>query len=312
MTEQPFPSVAMIVLTWNQRDLTLDCLASLLRMGYPPDRLQIIVVDNGSADGTAEAIRRSFPAVTVIENEENLGFAEGNNVGIRHALQGPAEYIMLLNNDTIVDTRMLSELMTAMRARPDVGVVGPKIYYHEPSDVIWCAGNRIDWSSGKTTRLRAGERDTNQEERPETVDYVTGCALCIRRSVVEAIGLLDPRYFIYYEETDWCARARVAGWEILYVPSAHLWHRVSAAMGTASPATDYYMSRNILLFLAKNGRGLTRPASLIYAASRTLLATAAFTLKPHGGARLANRNAKLLGLRDALLGRWGKMPPSRD
>lgn len=302
-----YPLVAIIVLTWNQRDLTLDCLTSLAELDYPIDRLQIIVADNGSSDDTAAAIRERFPAVTVLENGDNLGFAEGNNVGIRYALEGTAEYVMLLNNDTAVDRQMLSELLAVMEQFSDVGIVGPKMLYFDPSNVIWCAGNRIDWRSGGSIRLQAEEPDTKNGDEPREADFITACAILLRRQVVEQIGLLDLRFFIYYEETDWCVRATKAGWRILYVPSARLWHKVSAAMGTTSPATDYYMNRNVLLFLAKNLSGSARMRSVIRAAIRNLLAVAAYTAKPHGGRRIPNRNARLLALRDALLGRWGKM-----
>jgi GT2 family glycosyltransferase len=119
--------------------------------------------------------------------------------------------------------------------------------------------------------------------------------------------MLDPRFFIYYEESDWCLRAQQAGWRVVYVPQARLWHKVSAAMGTASPATDYYMARNVLLFIAKHQRGLIKVRLMAQVAGRTLLAIAAYTVKPHGGQRIPNRNARLLALCDALLGRWGKM-----
>jgi hypothetical protein len=309
MTQGAFTPVAIIVLTWNQRDLTLDCLASLAEMEYPEERLQVIVVDNGSRDGTAAAVRERYPHVTVLENGDNLGFAEGNNVGIRHALQGPAQHIMLLNNDTVVDRQMLAELITIMDQHPEVGIVGPKMLYFEPSNVIWCAGNRIDWRSGKSTRLQAEEPDTRDNELAREVDFITACAILLRREVIEKIGLLDPRFFIYYEETDWCMRARRAGWCIFYVPAARLWHKVSAAMGTTSPATDYYMNRNRLLFLTKNLYGWARVQSIIWAAGRNLLAVAAYTAKPHRGQRIPNRNARLLALRDAVLRRWGKMGP---
>lgn len=119
--------------------------------------------------------------------------------------------------------------------------------------------------------------------------------------------MLDPRFFIYYEESDWCLRAHQVGWRVVYVPQARLWHKVSAAMGTASPATDYYMARNVLLFIAKHHRGVRKLRYLLKVIGRTLLAIVAYTVKPHGGARIPNRNARLLALRDALLGRWGKM-----
>jgi len=309
MMQNTYPTVAIIILTWNQRDLTLDCLASLAGLDYPSNRLQIIVVDNGSVDGTAQAIRERYPSVTVLENGENLGFVEGNNVGMRYVPQGDAEYIMLLNNDTVVHPSMLNELLAVIEADLTVGIVGPKILYFDQPDVIWCAGNRIDWRRGQIIRLQAEQPDKGLEEPPKEVDFITGCAICLRRQVIEQIGVLDSRFFIYYEEADWCMRARAAGWRILYVPRARLWHKVSAAMGTTSPATDYYMDRNVLLFLAKNQRGLHKLRSLILAAARNLLAVAAYTAKPRGGQRLPNRNARLLALRDAVLGRWGKMGP---
>jgi len=309
MMQNTHPTVAIVILTWNQRDLTLDCLASLAELDYPAGRLQIIVVDNGSVDGTAQAIREHYPSVTVLENGENLGFAEGNNVGMRYALEGDAEYIMLLNNDTAVHPSMLNELLVVIEPDPTVGIVGPKMLYFDHPQVIWCAGNQIDWRAGETIRLQAEQSDNSLGEQLREVDFITACAICLRRQVIEQIGLLDPRFFIYYEETDWCMRAQAAGWRILYVPRARLWHKVSAAMGPTSPATDYYMNRNVLLFLAKNQRGLPRWRSLVLAAARNLLAIAAYTAKPHGGQRQPNRNARLLALRDAVLGRWGKMGP---
>lgn len=308
MTSQS-PLAAIIVLTWNQRQLTLDCLASLAQLTYPAERLMLIVVDNGSADGTAQAIREHYPDVVVLENGDNLGFAEGNNVGIRYAMDQGVDYVMLLNNDTVVDPAMLTELLNVAESDLEIGIVGPKMLYFDPPDVIWSAGNKIDWDHGGLIRLQAEERDTGVDETPLEVDYVTGCGVCLRRAVIEKIGMLDARFFIYYEESDWCLRAHQAGWRVLYVPQARLWHKVSAAMGTASPATDYYMARNVLLFIAKHHRGVHRLRYLLKVTGRTLLTIAAYTFKPHGGARIRNRNARLLALRDALLGRWGKMGP---
>ena len=301
------PLVALIILTWNQRDLTLDCLASLVAMDYPADKLQIIVVDNGSTDDTAAAVRERFPHVTVLENGDNLGFAEGNNVGIRYAMEHGADYVMLLNNDTVVDSKLLTHSIKVGEAHPLAGIVTPKIYYYDERERIWCAGASIDWRSGNVKRLQADEWDTRHETEPYEVDVASGCAICLKRKVIEQIGMLDPHFFIYYEETDWCVRASKSGWQILYVPKAHLWHKVSAAMGTASPATDYYMNRNVLLFLFKNLRGWQRAITLLRAGWQNLLTIVAYTLKSHNGQRIPNRNARILALRDALLGRWGKM-----
>jgi hypothetical protein len=297
----------MILLTWNQCQLTTECLDSLAEMDYPADRLQIIVCDNGSQDNTAAIIRERYPHVVLIENGENLGFAEGNNVGIRYALQGKADYVMLLNNDTLVDRAMLNELLRVADSDAMVGIVGPKMLYYDQPDVIWCAGNKIDWQDGDTLRLQADEHDDSSADAPREVDFITGCAICLRRHVIDQIGTLDPRFFIYYEETDWCVRAQAAGWRILYVPRARLLHKVSMAMGPTSPATEYYMNRNVLLFLAKNRTGTGKYSSLSRAVLRSLLAIGAYSIKSHHGQRLLRRNARLLALRDAALRRWGKM-----
>jgi len=308
MNHAEVPLVAVVILTWNQRNLTLECLESLKSLQYPAERLNTILVDNGSCDGTTEAVRSLFPQVVVLENSDNLGFAEGNNVGISYALEYPADYVMLLNNDTVVDNVMLAEMVAVMQQYPDVGIVGPKMLYFDDPERIWCAGNRIDWLLGSSIRLQADEQDKAiPNDMPVVVDFITACGILLRREALEQVGLLDPRFFIYYEETDLCMRTWRAGWRILYVPSARLWHKISAAMGPTSPATDYYMNRNVLLFLAKNRHGIAGWFSVCVAACRNLLAVAAYTVKPHGGARIPNRNARLFALRDALVGRWGKM-----
>ncbi|MGN6564067.1 MAG: glycosyltransferase family 2 protein [Thermomicrobiales bacterium] len=299
------PGVSVIVLTWNQRDITLECLTSLFAQHYPA--LHIILVDNGSEDGTAAAVRARFPAVQVIENGANLGFAAGNNAGLQYALAGDDEFVMLLNNDTIVDPHMIERLLAPMRADPAIGITGPKMLYFDQPDVIWCAGNRIDWRTGESVRLQADERDDSADDTPRDVDFITACGICFRRAVLDQIGLLDSRFFIYYEETDWCTRARHAGWRICYTPSARLLHKVSATMGTTSPATEYYMTRNVLLFLAKSQGGLTRVRSLAGALFGNCRTIAAYTLKSRYRPRRPNRDARLFALRDALLGRWGKM-----
>jgi GT2 family glycosyltransferase len=299
--------VAVVVLTWNQRDVTLECLASLRVQHHQPT--DIIVVDNGSADDSVAAIRAGYPEATVIENGENLGFVGGNNSGIRHALAGDAEYILLLNNDTIVDPAMIDDLLAVMTADPTIGISGPKMLYFDHPQRIWCAGNRIDWRTGDSIRLQAEQPDEAAAEEPREVDFITGCAICLRREVIERIGLLDERFFIYYEETDWCLRAAAAGWRTVYVPRARLWHKVSATMGATSPATDYYMTRNVLLFLAKNREGIGRLRSLAGALGRTGRIVAAYSLKNRTPERLRSRDARLLAVRDAARGRWGKMRP---
>jgi GT2 family glycosyltransferase len=300
------PKVIFVVVNWNQRQLTLDCLASLYEQCYP--NFDVVLVDNGSEDDSVSEVRATFPEVIIKENGKNLGIAAANNVGIHYALENEADYVFLLNNDTVVDPAMLDTLVAVAESDPMIGATGPTMLYFDLPETIWCAGNCIDWSTGSTYRLRAGETLNSVMNLEQTeVDFITSCAVCIKTSVLQDVGLMDETYFIYYDETDWFARARARGWRIIYVPEAKMWHKVSAAMGTASPATDYYMTRNVVRFTNKNLRGLRKIFTLIRVVWRNLLVIAAYTLKSHRGKRIPNRNARLLALRDACLGRWGKM-----
>lgn len=308
MSNDQTPKVTFVVVNWNQKDLTLDCLASLRQQEF--GKFDVIVVDNGSQDGSVTAIRAGFPEVCVLENSTNLGIAAANNIGIRQALDCGTDYVFLLNNDTTVHPSMLNHLVSVAESQPDIGTVGPTMLYYDDPEIVWCAGNSIDWRTGSTARLWDRMHLGSLEEfEDRTVDFVTSCAACIKAAVFHKVGLMDERYFIYYDETDWFVRASEAGFRTVYVPRAKMWHKVSASMGTTSPATDYYFNRNMLLFLSKHRRGLARIRSLVLAGGRHLLTIATYTVKSHGGKRLPHRNARLLALRDALLGRWGKMGP---
>src|SRR5690606_4879769 len=204
-----------------------------------------------------EAVRTAFPAVEVLGTGQNLGFTGGNNLGIRYALAGGAEYIMLLNNDTMVAPDMLDVLVKAMSAGPAIGVAGPTIYYYSQPETIWSAGGNIDWKHGLTNMIGIGDEDKGQfGTATREVDFVTGCALLVRRDVWEKAGLLDDKFFMYYEETEWCVRAQRAGFRIIHVPMAMMWHKISLAEREASERVYYYMTRNRLLFLRNTGASL--------------------------------------------------------
>lgn len=224
------PSIAIIVLTWNGRDLTLDCLRSLEAVATPG--AYAIVVDNASADGTAAAIRERYgDRVTLIENGSNLGFAAGNNAGIRRALEGGADFVLLLNNDTVVAPDFVDELVRAMTGEPGVGITAPKIFYAQPANQIWFAGGEISLWRGTARHTGIREIDRGQYDRERDIDYATGCAMLVRRDVFEKAGFLDPGYQAYFEDADFCLRAREAGFRIRYAPAAKVWHRISASTG---------------------------------------------------------------------------------
>lgn len=307
----PVPHVFTIILNWNQLDLTLDCLASLSECDYPNHT--IILVDNGSSDGSPERIRAAYPQVVVLPLPHNLGYSAGNNAGLNYALEHGADYLFLLNNDTLVSPDLITRLVTAAQADPAVGMVGPTMFYFEPSDVVWGAKNYILWPQGRTLRQGMNQPAPSNlaSEPPCEIDYIDSCAILVKRQVVEKIGLLNEDYFINYDDVDWNTRARAAGYKVIYLPAAHMWHKVSAAMGVASPRTTYYMTRNGLLFFSTHAKGLARCLAVARILSDTLQTVAAWTLfkQYHTPAFRQKRAANLLALRDFFTRRFGKMGP---
>jgi len=297
------PRVVIVVLNWNGLTDTLACLASLAELDYPERK--VVVVDNGSTDGSVRAIRERFPTVTVLENRENLGYTGGNNVGIRYALERGADYVLLLNNDTEVDPQMLKRLIEVAESDLSIGVVGPKILYHSEPEMIWSAGG-IVVPVGKPMNLGLDERDAGQHDVLREVDWVTGCVLLIRSSVVREIGLLDERFFAYFEENDWCWRVREAGFKIYYVPTARLWHKIQPRHQAVSPRHVYLMTRNRLLYLSNAHAGM--PAILWVILSEQLRTVAAWSLRRRHRAMRPLRRAVLRGIQDFVWGRFGGPP----
>ncbi|UCC65205.1 MAG: glycosyltransferase family 2 protein [Anaerolineae bacterium] len=297
------PRVLVIVLNWNGLADTPECLASLKRLDYPT--YETVVVDNGSTDGSVPVIRDHFPMVTVLENDENLGYAGGNNVGLRYTLAQSADYALLLNNDTEVAPCFLRHLVQAAEASPMVGIAGPTIYYHERPDRIWSAGGTIDWRRGKTSMAGFNEVDVGQFGiAPREVDFVTGCALLVKREVIERVGLLDERFFVYYEETEWCVRARRGGFEVVHVPRAKVWHKIPLDARDSSPSVHYYMTRNRLLFLKATGAGWQAWFHTLMAEYlRTLIS---WSVKAQWRHKRPQRVAMLQAISDTLRGYWGQ------
>jgi len=243
--------VVIVVLNWNGRADTVECLDSLRSITYPS--YEILVVDNGSADGSVEAFRDKYPGLEVIVNEKNFGYAEGNNIGIRRAIEKKADYIMLLNNDTVVDPSFLDELITAAEADPLVGFAGPMVYYYDYAgrkDVINFAGGKINLLTGSSRHLGLKQVDKGQFGRVREVDYVDGSCILVRADTLDKIGLLDPTFFTYWEEADWCLRGRDAGYKLLYVPTSKIWHKISAS--ATGKSYTYYFARNQFLFMKKH------------------------------------------------------------
>jgi len=296
------PAVSIIVLNYNGRQDTMACLRSLEHLTY--SRTSIILVDNASSDGTAEAVRLTYPNVKVMETGANLGFTGGNNVAIKYALDNGADYILLLNNDTIVAPDFLNVMVEVMEQDPTIGVTGPMIYYHNNPETIWTAGGTIDWKHGTTSMIGLNQMDVSQFGLgPTTVDFVSGCALLARRQVWEKIGVLDDKFFMYYEETEWCVRATRAGYKIVYVPKAQMWHKIGLDARATTPRVYYYMTRNRLLFARKTHAGLRSWLGITSEFSRTLLS---WSLRPKWKDRRPLRGIMLRAIKDFSTGKYGQ------
>lgn len=248
----PCARLGVVMLTWNQLDMTRAGLEAVQRCNPAPWRL--VLVDNGSRDGTVENIGREFPDVEVLALPENLGFCEANNRGARLLLQDCAlDYIMFVNNDIDLEPDCLLRLVQFMDEHPRAGACGPLIFYDDPRDTIWAAGGRVFPDLMWFPPILRGSSDPGLH-RARRVDYIHGCALLIRRQVLETVGLFDPRFFIYHDEVDLCMRIRQAGWSVWLVPEARLYHKVTQAVGQHSPMMIYYTSRNKFLICWKHGR----------------------------------------------------------
>ncbi len=303
-TATPF-RVAIIILNWNGLEDTLACLASLNRLDYPA--YDIVVVDNDSSDNSVATIRTAYPQVTLIEVGDNLGYVGGNNIGLEWATKATgAGYALLLNNDTEVAPDFLKLLVQAAEEDPAIGIVGPTIYYFDRPDVIWSAGGVIDWGLGLTSMSGIDEVDRGQfGPSPRPVDFVTGCALLIKMPLIEQVGMLDPRFFAYYEETELCVRVSRAGFKILHVPPAKIWHKISPVAREASPQVHYYMTRNRLLFLKLSQAGLAPWLNtLLFDYTRTLLS---WTIKPRWRHKAPQRRAMVQAIKDYGRGHFGKV-----
>jgi len=297
--------VFAIVPTWNGGELALQCVRSLAAVESPP--LRIAVIDNGSRDGTPDAIRAAAPGARVVELGDNHGFTGAVNAGLALAREEGAELALLLNSDAVVAPEAIALLCEALRLEPAAAAAGPTVYYADRPTVVWSAGGAIDWRRGATRMLGIDEVDRGQfGERPRTVAFATGCAMLLRLEWLARVGDFEPRYFAYWEEVDWCVRATRAGARILHVPAAHAWHHISPAAREASPLVHYYMTRNRLLFLRRAGLPLSAWVHvLLLEYARTLLS---WTVRPKWRDKRPQRDAMLRALADFGRGRFGRAP----
>ena len=242
------PKVCIIILHLKNIPCLAECLASLETVAY--GNFDVIIVNNGSDDLRGIA-GQSKLKVEVLTSPSNAGFACGNNLGIREAIKNQADYVLLLNDDTIVSSDFLDILVAEGEKDPLSGMLGPEVLYYGDRERIAFSGAKFDRAAGTFAFPRSGELSPAPgSSAPVESDYVTGCALLVKKSLIDKVGLLDERFFLYWEDSDWGLRAKKAGFRCLVVPAAKIWHKVSAsAGGNDSPLKAYYKTLGHLLFL---------------------------------------------------------------
>ncbi len=295
----PAAPVAVIIVNWNGARDTLEVLHELDGVEGPP--LRVVVVDNGSTDDSVDLLRRDAPHIELLETGENLGFAGGNLVGLRHVLATEdCGWILLINNDVAIDPGFLPPLIAAC-LDPGVGAAAPKIYYFEPRDLLWSAGGRLRLRETVTEEIGQGREDGPAYSEDADMTYLTTCCLLIPRDVLERVGPLDPVYFIGVDDADWSRRAQDAGYRLRYVAASRIWHKVAVSTGGSyTPFKTFHTGRSNTLYARRHFGTLGLVAFL--GANIAALTGAMLRELPRGNARAVTAKARGIwrGLRDPL------------
>jgi len=255
------PLISIISINYNQSKVTLDFLKSLESLTYP--NYEVIVVDNASPNDRPDLITEKFPHVSLIKSSKNLGFAGGNNIGILHS---KGEYLFFINNDTEVHPNCLEPLVEVFYAHPNVGMVSPKIIFHQKKDeriMQYAGGSKLNYTTGVGAFFGYGEIDQNQYQSAYT-EIIHGAAVMVPRKLIEKIGVWPDLYFLYYEEIDWSEHFKNAGYKLYYESTSEIYHKESMSIGKATPLRVLYMNRNRALFIRRNTFGFRKWWALFY------------------------------------------------
>jgi len=303
-----YPKVSIIILNWNGLEDAIECLESLKKITYPS--YDVIVVDNGSKGNDAQVLREKFgDYIHLIENDKNYGYTGGNNIGIKYALNNLSpDYFLILNNDVVVDPDFLTQMVEVAESDVSIGVAGCKVYYYDFPNRIQSAGARVNMRTGQSYSIGIKQMDTGQFDRQQEVDYVSGCCLLVKKEVVQKVGLFDEGYFCYWDEIDYCFRAREAGYKVVYIPLAKIWHKKfmkeqlwqkTRAEGQQTGLPYYFTARNNFRFMRKHATAGQYRTFVLYSFAYHLWFMAGVCLLYHrDGKRLAGFYR---GVRDGLL-----------
>lgn len=296
------PKIYIILLNWNGYSDTLECLESLKKINYP--NFEVVVVDNNSSGDDVKIIQEKFGDFVkeIIVTENNLGFSGGNNLGIDFALQDGADFILLLNNDTIVEPDFLGKLLDGFNKNENVGITAPQINYYDNPEIVWTVGGKISKLRGSGFAY-SDKNESEIDKNERVVTFASGCCLLIKREVFEKVGLFDEKIFLYVEDTDFCYRSLKAGYKIIVSPTSKIYHKVgSSTSEDLKQIPLYYTTRNRLHFARKNFYGF-HFITTIYIFTAMLFKTFFWLLK----GKLENIVVVKQAFLDYLKGKMGKI-----
>jgi GT2 family glycosyltransferase len=297
-SQQGWPRVTALTLNWNGRRWLGECVKSLLELDYP--NYEVVVIDNGSTDGSQDYVRTDFPGVTLLENETNLGYARGFNVGLEYGYRHGADYFLIMNNDAVIDRDALKALVQTAQERPAAGFVTGKVYWYDRRNVFQTVGKFEDPIYWSGRHIGWYETDVGQYEEVSERMFMDDIFTLVSRRLYEEIGGYDPQLFLQCEEFDWQARAKRQGWRLYFNPRAKLWHHGSLSMGgVGSPTSEYFFVRNAIIVMARHAgwRRFARFYVVLVVSRLFVLATGTVRRAP----TLRSRAGAVIGLLDGTL-----------
>jgi hypothetical protein len=263
-----FTELSIIIVNWNLKDDTIECIESLLRARASPR--QLVIVDNGSTDGSITAIKQNYGnSINIIEAEQNRGYGTGVNLGIKYSLNQNFKWFLLLNNDTIVAEDFIERLQRATQDSKEYSILTPLILYYNNPTTIWYLGNRLISKTLLTIDNYKNRQVDQNLPQVIPIDFANGCAMMINRNIFEQIGFLDEFLFMYGEEVDFCWRARLAGFKFACITSARIWHKISKSSQNDQPLARYLRIRNQIYFYQRYSHGMQKPAYILFTLFRT-------------------------------------------
>ncbi len=247
----PNPQVSIITVNYNQTEVTCEFLESLQKVSFK--NYEVIVIDNASYQNPTSTILLKYPWVKVITSSKNLGFAGGNNLGIKVA---KGEFLLFVNNDTEFTENFFEPLISQFQSDPSIGIVSPKIrYFHDPETIQYAGFSEINSFTGRNRTIGKMQKDLGQYDKPKFTNYAHGAAMMVLKKVVDEVGEMPEEYFLYYEELDWCEQVKRAGYKIMYEPNSLIFHKESISVGNKNKLKTYYQTRNRILFMIRNYNG---------------------------------------------------------